>query len=146
MTISRILVPIDFSESSLEALTTACDLSRRFGAQLDLLNVVEPLPPTADLMLFNPYEQISRQAKDALADLPSPDQSALPVRRVVRLGYAAETITSYARNEGVDLIVFGTHGRTGLSHLVLGSVAEKVVRTAPCPVFVARAVPQAAAA
>lgn len=144
MTISHILVPIDFSEDSLEALRAACELARRFDARLDLINVVEPLPPAADLMLVNAYEDIRRDAQDDLARLPCADLPAGSVRRLVRLGYPAQTITDFARGEEIDLIVLGTRGRTGLAHLLMGSVAERVVRTAPCPVFVARRKPHTA--
>lgn len=145
MNITRILVPVDFSSSSMAALETACDLARRFQAPIDLLTVVEPLPPSADLLLLNSFEQISQQSRDELASLKVPDP-AITVRKVTRIGYPAQVITDYAEQEGVDLIVIGTHGRTGLSHLLMGSVAEHVVRTARCPVFVARIQPKSAAA
>ena len=142
MTISHNLVPIDFSEDSLQAFRTACELARRFAAKLDLLNVIEPLPPAADLMLINAYDDIRRDAEEDLAKLPCAELPADSVQRFVRVGYAAQTITDFARGEGIDLIVIGTCGRTGLAHLLMGSVAERVVRTAPCPVFVARRKPQ----
>ncbi len=144
MTITHILVPVDFSVSSLAALEAACDVAARFKARIDLLTVVEPLPPSADLMLFNTFDVVSQQTRDELANLVVPDQT-LTVRKVVRIGSPAQVITEYAEQEKIDLIVLGTHGRTGLSHLLMGSVAERVVRTAPCPVLVSRAKAKAAA-
>ena len=145
MNITRILVPLDFSPSSMAALQTACDLAHRFQAPIDLLTVVEPLPPSADLLLASSFEQVGEQARAELANLAVPDP-LLTVRKITRIGYPAQVITDYAEQAGIDLIVIGTHGRTGLSHLLMGSVAERVVRTAPCPVFVARVPPKAAAA
>lgn len=145
MKITRILVPVDFSPFSMVALETACDLARRFEAPLDLLTVVEPLPPTANLVLTGTFEQLGQQSREALANLVVPDPT-LTVRRTVRIGYPAQVITDYAEQEGIDLIVIGTQGRTGLSHLLMGSVAERVVRTARCPVLVARVPPKSTGA
>ena len=145
MIVTHILVPVDFSPYSMAALETACDLATRFQARLDVLTVVEPLPPSADMMLLNTFETVTQQSRDELANLVIPNAS-LNVRKVVRIGYPAQVITDYAALEKIDLIVVGTHGRTGLSHLLMGSVAERVVRTAPCPVLVARIHPKAAAA
>lgn len=138
MKISRILCPVDFSEFSLAALKTACDLARRFEAQIDLLHVVEPLP-TSELTIAQAYDYPVDKVRADLAKLPPSDLGPQPIlHRAVKLGYPAEVIISYAKESGIDLIVLGTHGRTGLSHLLLGSVAERVVRLAPCPVLVTR--------
>jgi nucleotide-binding universal stress UspA family protein len=142
VTISHILVPVDLSEDSLEALRTGCEVAKQFSACLDMLHVVEPLPPSADLMLVNVYDDIRQDMQGELDKLPCSDLPLGSVRRIVRLGYAAQTITDFARNEGVDLIILGTRGRTGLAHLLMGSVAERVIRTAPCPVLVTRNKPK----
>lgn len=137
MNVSRILCPVDFSDSSHEALRAACDIARRFGAQVDLLHVVEPLP-TSELMVAQPYDYELDKVRDKLGRLPPADMGPQPVRRAVKIGYPADVILAYAREIDADLIVLGTHGRTGLAHLLLGSVAERVVQRAPCPVLVTR--------
>ena len=137
MNVSRILCPIDFSDSSHAALRTACDLARRFGAQIDLLHVIEPLP-TSELMVAQPYDYPLERVRGELSRLPPSDMGPQPVRRAVKIGYPADVIIACAREIDADLIVLGTHGRTGLTHLLLGSVAERVVQRAPCPVLVTR--------
>ena len=143
-TYSRILIPIDFSELSQEALRQACDLARRFDAELHLVHVLEtwleaPRLSADSRPRFNELlaEQQAR-AKRSLDELPDPRLGPkLAVRRVLT-GNAAREIVKYADASGIDLIVLGTHGRTGMSHWMMGSVAEKVVRLAPCPVLVVR--------
>lgn len=144
-TYSKILTPVDFSEYSREALRHAAELARQYGAELHLLHVLEPWPPAASVTsdaypMFHEYVlQAHAHAKASLADLGVPSSVITPVKRVTRSGHVEREILKYADEEGVDLIVLGTQGRTGLSHLVMGSVAEKVIRLAPCPVLVVRA-------
>ncbi|HEX2732622.1 MAG TPA: universal stress protein [Polyangiaceae bacterium] len=137
----KILVPVDFSKHSDEAVQTASDIAKRYGATLTLLHVYEPvayaLPEgyvlyTADQLtqLLAEFEKSLAKAKsDALAT----GVSAVDARQVD--GIAHHEITELARKENYDLIVMGTHGRRGLNRLMMGSVAEKVLRNAPCPVL-----------
>ena len=137
----RILCPVDFSQSSDHALQYAVDLARMFGAQLTLMHVVEmPFLPSyamagvPDLSL--PLEQIEEGARKGLERLVEQCRRKYDkVDTELRTGTAFMEIIAFAREIKADLIVVGTHGRTGLSHLIIGSVAERVVRKAPCPVL-----------
>jgi universal stress protein A len=136
MDIKRILVPIDFSEDSLHALGSARDLARRFDSELLLLHVIAPI----DLITVSEVFEEQRRAGDAAltrigADLRAAGQR---FRVMVEAGVPARVIVDAAKRNGADLIVLGTHGRTGLAHMLIGSVAEKVVRTASCPVLAVR--------
>jgi universal stress protein A len=141
--IRQILAPTDFSESSKQAVAYAYELAQTFGAKLVLLHVVEELPsyigfipPGGAAMLLKDLE---RQAHLDLAEvLPEAEAAGVEVTRQVVLGSPSHEIVKVAAAEKVDLIVIATHGRTGFSHLVMGSVAERVVRTAPCPVMTIR--------
>jgi nucleotide-binding universal stress UspA family protein len=144
MDIRLILAPIDFSEFSKQAVESALGLAQTFGAKLMLLHVVElPAYPiegfVPSTMGTTLQEDLERQASLDLAQLlpATPSHKAEVTRRVV-IGTPYRKIVEVAEAEKVDLIVMATHGRTGLSHLVMGSVAERVVRTAPCPVLTIR--------
>lgn len=133
MNIKRILCPVDFSPESASALALATIFARDTGAEIVLLHVVEPLPAYGDVMSFAPLEPDCagpRSKLEAIAVDP-----ALKVRRSVLVGFPADTILGQARSEHADLIVMGTHGHTGLTHLLMGSVAESIVRNAPCAVL-----------
>lgn len=141
ISIKRILVPTDFSEHSLQAITYACELARRFAAELHLLHVAVPLAMPMPYMgtvsdeVFDP----EKSARKALAELEHPGFETLsPVERIVRTGTPFVEIVRHAKENDIDLIVMGTHGRTGLVHALIGSVAEKVVRKASCPVLTVR--------
>ena len=140
----KILVPTDFSKHSAEAVATAVDLSRRYDASITLAYVFEPVTyalPEGHVMQSPPqleemqgvFELRLRQAETDARGL-----GASQVQTTLLTGPVAPEITDYAERGGFDLIVMGTHGRTGLRHLVLGSVTEKVVRTAPCAVLTVR--------
>jgi universal stress protein A len=143
MDIRHILAPTDFSDDSKKALSDALELARMCGAKLSLLHVLEPspylgefTPPTMGADLVSDLE---RQARAELARvLPEAQAATIAVTRAVVIGSPSQTIVETAAAEHVDLIVMATHGRTGLSHLLIGSVAERVVRTAPCPVLTIR--------
>lgn len=141
--IRSILVPIDFSEPSIKALKYAAAFARHFGAKLTLLNVVEPAG-TPDFIAAFPLvmenEQLTTLAEEHLRKLPSRYNLSpkLVEKTLVRSGAAFNEIAAAARSLRTDLIIIATHGHTGLKHLVLGSTAERVVRHAPCPVFVVR--------
>jgi len=142
ISLERILVPTDFSDHSRQAIKYACELAKRFGAELHLLHVVQPLtthvsygPPIPDAELL-PREQPAREVLDALAEPGLDDVSR--VERSVLTGTPFVEIVRCAKHKDANLIVMGTHGRTGLVHALIGSVAEKVVRKAPCPVLTVR--------
>jgi universal stress protein A len=147
MEIRQILAPTDVSEYSKQAVACAYELAQAFDAKLLLLHVVEPVddpmrsyPHLVTMML----DDMERQAHLDLAQmLPEAQDVKVEVTRRVIVGPPYRTIVEVAEAEKVDLIVMATHGRTGLSHLVMGSVAERVVRMAPCPVLTIR--PTAAA-
>jgi universal stress protein A len=139
--VKSILVPVDFSELSNQAVETAATLARQFGARLTLLHVVEPaaagaFPGFAPLLLEN--EKVMAACKDRLAQLVR--GRAIPAglveKLLVRLGRSHAEITDAARTLKTDLIILPTHGRTGLTHTLIGSTAEQVVRHAPCAVLV----------
>lgn len=138
--LSRILHPTDFSDNSNAALGYACELAEKFGAELHLLNVIQTLamaaPPYDGMAGGDFYETLRRQADEQLAGLPA-SQTAYggEVVREIRDGRPFLEIIRYARERDIDLIVMATHGRTGIEHLLIGSVAENTVRKAPCPVL-----------
>ena len=133
---TRILVPLDFSAPSAAGLDYARTLAARFGASLHLLHVLENdfLRP----MVVDPQTLETGTLRQLWDLLTAEDlkRGAVPV--VLRSDAVAEAIVSYARSGGIDLIVMGTHGRSGVAHLLTGSVAERVVRTAPCMVLTDR--------
>lgn len=140
--IRQILAPTDFSRHSEAALRYACRLAERLGATLHLLHVlpdvvpVGPDPMLAPSMPPDYYSETETQSLDALAKAIDPSWGQpQAVQTAVRWGGAVEGIVGYAADQGIDLIVIATHGRTGLSHVLLGSVAERIVREAPCPVL-----------
>lgn len=143
--LERILVPTDLSEFSHHALRYGCEFANRFNAELHLLNVVQDvvaLVPEPGMAFPAPGEYMAelRDASRAALD-KLPESGALTSGRVVRdvrVGTPFVEIVRYARDLNCDLIVIGTHGRSGLAHVLLGSTAEKVVRKAPCPVLTVR--------
>jgi universal stress protein A len=137
MEIRHILTSTDFSEHAKQAVTAAFELAQTFGAKLSLLHVIEV--PAYAIEVSLPLEALERDARRELALLlPEAEVAHVAVTRLVNMGVPAQTILETATSEEVDLIVMATHGRTGLGHLVLGSVAERVVRLAPCPVLTIR--------
>lgn len=145
----KIVAPTDFSQASALALDAAVLLAKQFGAEIHLLYVYDPallnpiylVPGTPTL---SPSAQEPRAYEDSVLRelqrvreerLSSIDRVELAVKQH---SSAAEGIVEYARDSAADLIVLSTHGRTGLSHLLIGSVAERVVRHAPCPVLTMR--------
>jgi universal stress protein A len=144
MTITRILVPTDFSADADDAFEYALELARKFDASVHLLHVVED-PLAAGMWSSEIYtaELAGLQVnlvRDAEARLRrSVPENAGSVFTEVRTGNAAKAILEAARDGNVDLMVMGTRGRTGIAHVVMGSVAERVVRLAPCPVLTLKA-------
>lgn len=148
---TRILVPTDFGPASEAALACAREMATRFDASLHLLHVVEDAMATG---VWTPEvyvgasaevrDRLMRDAEQRLTEaIPAAERDRFRSAAEVRVGGAAETIVEFAREKAIDLIVMGTHGRRGLAHMFLGSVAERLVRTAPCPVLTVRADRQA---
>jgi len=143
--LNRILIPTDFSDFSNLALNYGCELAKKFQAELHLLSVVEDvftlvpdftgIPPGAQDYVTDQIQHFHLE----LEKLPGPQiEKAIRVERKVVLGIPLVEILRYAKEEEMDMIVMGTHGRTGLKHVFLGSVAEAVVRQSPCPVLTTR--------
>lgn len=138
----RILVPLDFSEHSLKAFNKGLAFAHQFKAELVLVHIVEQIiypgdwmyPPIAmSDMAAEKRGEIAQKLKALAAG------SGVKTREFVRLGRAWQEIVEIAKETEADLVVVATHGYTGLRHVLLGSVAEKIVRHAPCPVFTVRA-------
>ena len=143
--IQKILCPTDLGDECRPALAMACEWVKRFGAELHLLHVVADLsnpypylgPPFNEAMSWE--TMIRQKARDALNAWPLPEGFAtLKVVRELRSDSPVAHIVEYSQATGIDLIVMGTHGRSGISHLLLGSVAEHIVRRAPCSVLTVR--------
>ena len=139
----KILYPTDFSEASYEALKAANELALHFSTELYLVHVVSSLLKKLLRILayvLSILEKMETAAKNSLQEVVKQRVSKeLHTHQIVLLGGAAYEIIRIAEEEKVDLIVIATHGQTGWRHLVFGSVAEKVVQLAPCPVLTIRA-------
>jgi universal stress protein A len=141
--IQRILVPVDFSDTSKKALEYAHFLAQRFDAKLDVLHVWRPAEYAGDEMVVltrsEPELTLSTFLRNHADQQLTAFLEGVPHSiRMLREGDPAQLITQAANEGEYDLVVMGTHGRTGLSHMMMGSVAEKVVRLAPCPVVTYR--------
>jgi len=151
--LKHILLPTDFSECSAAAVPYACAFAERFDAELHLLHVVEDLAaslPESIVELAESSESMEEYLERyldeaetrALANLGTVLQEdwsrGKRIVRSTRFGSRFLKIVEYTKDNGIDLIVMATHGRSGLSHALLGSVTEKVVRYAPCPVLTVR--------
>ena len=138
-TISRVLAPVDLSDQSEMVLDHAAALADAYAAPLDLLHVVEEAayPTVYGIDPLTPsLPDVQDRAREALETLAARiDIGTDMVHAHVLSGYAARDIVEFAEENASDLIVMATHGRTGLERFLIGSVAEKVVRRAPCPVF-----------
>ena len=143
--IQKILNPTDFSEFSNHALCYGCEFANRFGAELHLLHVVDESLTLPDPFLGAPVpdaevHDLERGGRTSIARSPAAGllDGENPAARAVQIGVPFVEIVRYARQHGIDLIVLGTHGRTGLAHALIGSTAERVIRKAPCPVLTVR--------
>lgn len=142
--LEKILHPTDFSDNSKLAMKYACSLAERFEAELHLVYVVaDPLvsisPPMSGFLPEGYAQDIVESAASQLSSFPEADcVKDLAVVRKVLEGSAFLEIIRYARDKDMGMIVMGTHGYSGLMHLLMGSVAENVVRKAPCPVLTVR--------
>lgn len=144
----KILVPTDFSEPSFCALKMAGEMAKHFDTEIVIVNVHKPIPqlpkprveaPETTFDISGYEKQIIQEAENNLVELGNEFLGEHPnLRVVVREGEAAHEILDVAEEENVDAIVIATHGRTGLSKIVFGSVAQRVVRRAKCPVVTIR--------
>lgn len=142
ITIKSILCPMDFSEASKNAYRYACEFAKSMGARVVLLNVIEPRPIAADMTLnYIPLEEdLAAAAKEDFVPLVDECKSeGVDVSADVAIGIPAEVILEQTTELDVSLVIMGSHGKTGLSRLLMGSVAEAVVRKAPVPVLIVKA-------
>jgi nucleotide-binding universal stress UspA family protein len=139
----KILCPVDFSKFTEEVIAYAADIAKQYGAELHVLHVIP------NLTYFTPYESFLTPENLVAVEKNIQDEVErdfgkilkhidMEIKRVVKTGVAFVEIIDYAKSEGIDLIVMGTHGRSGIEHILIGNVAEKVVRKSPCPVLTIR--------
>jgi universal stress protein A len=144
--INNILLPTDLSDLSLSAAAYASDIANQYNAKVHLLYVLEKTPPilairSLDLSEEKIIKSLEEEAKKSLEEAAlkvkkNADSESLILEPVLRKGLDYVEINKYADEKGIDLIVIATHGRTGLLHTLMGSVAEKVIRYAKRPVLV----------
>ncbi len=137
----KILVPTDYSELSTSAVECALVFSRMFGARIHLVHVLDTIPVLAmqevDLTTEAVISETERNARSDLHLFSVSRIGNVPgLVEVVRKGIAEDEIVRFAKEEDIDLIIMATHGRSGLSHVLMGSVAEKVIQQSPVPVLV----------
>jgi nucleotide-binding universal stress UspA family protein len=142
--IKKILIPTDFSPSAQHAIEYAISLNKLFHARLYLLHVLQDFTEFSEFTLnlsflpelYAEFEQSAAKRLEEIATAKMPSDTTCDTYIVH--GVPFNEIINFAREEKIDLIVIGTHGRTGLKHMFFGSTAEKVVKRAPCSVLVAR--------
>jgi len=139
--ITRIVVPIDFSEYSKKAFRYAIDFARSFRAEMVLVYVVEPIVYPADfsfgqVALPSMERELLQRGEEQLKNLIDKEvPDGIAARSIVRSGKPFVEIIQVAKEENAELIIIATHGHSGIEHVLFGSTAEKVVRKAPCPVL-----------
>jgi nucleotide-binding universal stress UspA family protein len=133
----HILVPTDFSDTAQHALEVGLELAKRFDAKVSILHAYQFFVPVAYAeAIVMPFDEIAARAKETLAKAVAAARERYgKCEGVLRPGQAADEILEVARGVGADLIVMGTHGRRGMSRLIMGSTAERVVRSAQVPVM-----------
>jgi universal stress protein A len=138
-----ILVPIDFSHNSERALDYACDLASKLGSTVHLVHAIGSPPSALQTSLTEDIiENLMNEHREALDKLVAARTTTTSFgASMVEVGDPRDTIVTAAKTVGADLIVMGTHGRRGLSRVMMGSVAEDVIRHAPCPVLAVRSKP-----
>jgi nucleotide-binding universal stress UspA family protein len=146
--VERILVPLDFSDQAAGVLEWAAHLAEEHGARVLLLHAYHL--PVEFQQLEGAYlppdfwSNVKSEAEQSLGRYAQELQArGLPVEAIVREGYPASVIVDEAQSQRADLIVIGTHGHSGLKHMLLGSIAERVVQKAPCAVLTVKAAAQA---
>jgi nucleotide-binding universal stress UspA family protein len=141
----RVLVATDFSEASTPAFKEAILMAKENGAELMIANAYQP--PNileADFVAFGVYEEWDRSLRAEIegklnALVEEAKKAGVAARPLIVLGVPYEAITEAAKENDADLVIMGTHGRKGVARLFLGSVASRVISTAPCPVMTVRA-------
>ena len=142
--IKKILVPIDFSDYSKNALNYAVDFAKLFSAELTLIYVVEPViyPPDFSMGQISVPSvdiEMDKRAKEELENLAKKQiPKELKTKTIVKTGKPFIEIIETAADVEADMIIIATHGHSGMEHMLFGSTAEKVVRKAPCPVLTLR--------
>jgi universal stress protein A len=149
--VKKILAPIDFSEHSTEAMRAAMELAKDVGAEVHLVHVIAPHHTFIPLPLATSAEQsrelareasMLEQAEEELAHLKKDEfGDSNKVFTYAVVGHPVHKLVEYAKEQGIDLIVMATHGRSGVEHMLLGGTTEKIVRDAPCSVLVIRRTP-----
>jgi nucleotide-binding universal stress UspA family protein len=142
--LKKILFPTDFSENSKAAQEYAAAFAEQFQAELHVIHVLVditmmPEPGSALTLPQNYLLDMKQEAERALDKMfPDAAQKGRKIVRAFRMGSPYVEIVTYAQENQIDLIILGTHGRGAIAHMLLGSIAEKVVRKAPCPVLTVR--------
>ncbi len=145
MTLENVLIPTDFSACADNALNHALEVADRFGARLHILHVVNELDPDwygitdAQERAVKLRDQIKTEARERLENMLPEEGHDLEATVSLQLSFdVADTIHEYVEEREIDLVIMGTHGRQGLDRLMLGNVADKIIRHAPCPVMTVR--------
>ena len=144
MEIKKILFPTDFSEGSSDALDYAIDMAKRYGSKLYLVHVLYDIAKAAGWYVPHSsmdemYKDIEKSAEKELGRFGLEESRKLAgVERIVLKGVPHTEIVKFAKDNKIDLIIMGTHGRKGMGRILFGSTAAQVVRYAPCPVFAVR--------
>ncbi len=146
--VKKILSPIDFSEHSMEAMRAAMEMAKDVGAEVHLMHVIAPHHIFIPLPLATSGEQsrelareasMIEQAEEELARIKKDEfGDSKNVLTYAVVGHPVQKLVDYAKEQGIDLIVMATHGRSGAEHMLLGGTTEKLVRNAPCSVLVIR--------
>ncbi len=141
--LKNVLFATDFSDYSLSAANYAIDIAEQYNAKLHLLHVLEKIPPilairTLDLSQEKIVSSMEEEANFSLSKIANDfkNKTSKEVVTILKKGIDYQEIVDYSKEAGIDLIVIATHGRTGILHTLIGSVAEKVIRYAQCPVLV----------
>jgi universal stress protein A len=140
---NKIVCPVDFSEFTDEIIAYGVSIAKKFDAVLHLLHVIP------NLNYFTPYESfltpenLVTMERSIEKEIDKDFQKTIeridiPVKKAIKTGVTFVEILDYIKTENIDLVVMGTHGRSGFEHILLGSVAEKIIRRAPCPVLTVR--------
>ena len=145
LSIKKILIPIDGSDSSMEALRYASSFASEFNITIYLMTVIEPnygmYDAYAEQIIFAQRETEIMTVVNERLEETEKKAAKMGIKNIItatRVGSPYEKIIEFAEEEEIDLIVMGTHGRSGIAHFLIGSVTEKVIRTSPCPVLVIR--------
>jgi len=139
----KILCPVDFSEYTENIVNYAVEIAKKFNSELHLLHIIP------NLNYFTPYESFMTPEniialernieKEIEKDFDKISKKIdIPFKKVIKSGVTFVEIINYIKEESISLVVMGTHGRSGIEHILIGSVAEKVVRKSPCPVLTIR--------